>query len=78
MINEIFKTFQRIEEINMEMENGNFKHIHEFYSLNEKLLQTFRNFQKELTSKSKTFYDETVISEAFKILYILKKCGIQI
>ena len=49
---EIFKTFQRIEEINMEMENGNFKHIHEFYSLNENCFKHFVIF-KELTS-SKT------------------------
>lgn len=78
MINEILKALQRIEEIDTEMENGNFDNICEFYSLNENLLSTFRDYQRKLPAKSKIYYDDTAIFEAFRVIYALKKCGIPI
>lgn len=78
MNNKVFNTLSRIEEIDLEMQKGNYDNKEEFYILNEQLLSEFKVFQKKILSNCKVNYDEDVIYEAFRVMYALKKSGIPV
>jgi|GEM_PF-1800847 len=76
MLDQIFKTFERIDQISEELQDNNFEHKLELLALGQSLQKNLLIIQEKIPKQQQLFYDDTMLELAFRTIYVLQKYNI--
>ena len=76
MLDQIFKTFERIDQISEELQDNNFGHKLELLALGQSLQKNLLIIQEKIPKQQQLFYDDTMLELAFRTIYVLQKYNI--